>query len=67
MQDVYKNITEYNPHKICDVLLVVDDMIVDMISNKKLCPTATELLIRNRTVNISLVFITQSYVVPKKY
>ena len=39
---------------------VFDDMIVDMLSNKKLNPIVTELFIRGRKLNISLVFITQS-------
>ena len=40
---------------------IVDDMIPDMISNKKLRPIVTELLIRGRKVNTSTAFITQSY------
>ena len=36
MQDVYKNIEASNPDRKCKVLIVFDDMIVDMISNKKL-------------------------------
>ena len=55
MQDVYKNIEEYNPGKKCKVLIVFDDMIVDMINNKKLNPIVTELFIRDRKLNI---FIT---------
>ena len=42
-------------------LIVFDDVIADMLSNKKLNPTVTELLIRGRKLNICLVFITQSY------
>ena len=42
-------------------LFVFDDMITDMLSNSKLNPTVTELSIRGRNLNISLVFITQSY------
>ena len=61
MQDVYKNIEEYNPGKKCKVLLVFDDMIADRINNKKLNPTVTELFIRGRKLNISIVFITQLY------
>ena len=38
-----------------------DDMIADMINNKKLNPVVTELFIRGRKLNISIVFITQSY------
>ena len=36
MQDVYKNIEEHNPDKECKVLIVFDDMIADMLNNKKL-------------------------------
>ena len=61
MQDVYKNIENYNPNKKRKMLIVFDDMIVDMINNKKLNPVVTELLIRDRKLNISIVFITQSY------
>ena len=66
MQDVYKKIENYNPGKKCKMLIVFDDMIADMISNKKLNPVVTELFIRGRKLNISIVFITQSYFkVPK--
>ena len=47
-------------------MIVLDDMIADMLSNKKLNPIVTELFIRGRKLNISLVFIKQSYcAVPK--
>ena len=66
MCDVYKNIDEYNPNKENKMLIVFDDMIADMIDNKKLNSVVTELFIRGRKLNISLVFITQSYFqVPK--
>ena len=66
MQDVYKNIDDYNPDKENKILIVFDDMIADMIHNKKLNSIVTELFIRGRKLNISLVFITQSYFkVPK--
>ena len=66
MQDVYKNIEDYNPRKNCKVFIVFDDMIADMIKNKKLNPIVTELFIRGRKRSISIVFITQSYFkVPK--
>ena len=60
MQDVYKNIEDYSPNKKRKVL-VFDDMISDMINNKRLNPVVTELFIRGRNINISIVFITQSY------
>ena len=66
MQDVYKNIEDYNPGKKCKILIVFDDMIADMINNKKLNPVVTELLIRGRKLNISILFISQSHFkVPK--
>ena len=66
MHDVYKNINDYNPDKENKILIVFDDMIADMINNKKLNSIVTELFIRGRKLNISLVFITQSYFkVPK--
>ena len=66
MRDVYKNINYYNPDKENKILIVFDDMIADMIHNKKLDSVVTELFIRCRKLNISLVFITQSYFkVPK--
>ena len=61
MQDVYKNIEDYNPGKKRKILIVFDDTIADMINNKKLNPIVTELFIRGRKLNISIVFITQSY------
>ena len=65
MHDVYKNIDDYNPDK-GNKILVFDDMIADIIHNKKLSSTVSELFIRGRKTNISLVFITQSYFkVPK--
>ena len=66
MHDVYKNIDDYNPDKENKILIVFDDMIADMIHNKKLNSIVTELFIRGRKLNISLVFITQSsFKVPK--
>ena len=59
--DVYKNIDDYNTDKENKILIVFDDMIADMINNKKLNSIVTELFIRGRKLNISLVFITQSY------
>ena len=64
MEDVYKNIENYNPRKKCKILIVFDDRIADMINNKKLNPVVTGLFIRGR--KLSFVIITQSYFkVPK--
>ena len=61
MHDAYKNINYYNPDKENKILIVFDDMIADMIQKKKLNSIVTELFIRVGKLNISLVFITQSY------
>ena len=66
MHDVYKNINYYNPYKENKILIVFDDMIADTIKNKKIDSIVTELFISGRKLNISFVFITQSYFkVPK--
>ena len=66
MHDVYKNIGDYNPDKENKILIVFNDLIADMIHNKELNSIVTEFFIRERKLNISLVFVTQSYFkVPK--
>ena len=66
MDDVYKNIDDYNPSRQRKILIVFDDMIADVMSNKKFQVIIKELFSRCRKLNISLVFITQSYFsVPK--
>ena len=68
MNYIYKNIKEYNPNKKRKLLIVFDGMIADMFSNKKINSIVTELFTRGRKLNISFVFIDQSYfAVPKKY
>ena len=61
INDVYEALEEYNPTKKRRVSIVFDDMIADMKSNKKFYPKVTELFIRGRKLNISLVFISQFY------
>ena len=60
IDDVYENLEDYNPTNKRRVLIVFDDMIVGMESNKRLSPIVTELFLRGRKRNISLVFISQS-------
>ena len=68
MHDLYKNINYYNPDKENKILIVFDDMVADMIHNKKLNSIVAELFIRGRKLNISLASITQSYYkVPKDF
>ena len=65
MHDVYKNIEEYNLVVFYN-LIVFDDMIADMINNKKLNLAVSELSIRGRNLNVLFLFFTQSYFkVPK--
>ena len=42
MDNIYKNTEEYNPNKLCKILIVFDDMIADMLSNKNINPTVIE-------------------------
>ena len=61
MDDVFTNIDDYNKKRKRKVLIVFDDMIVDIMSRKKIKAIIKELFIRCRKLNISIVFITQSY------
>ena len=61
MQDVYKYINECNTDKEHKILIVFDDIIADMINNKKLNSTVSELFIKDEKLNIYLAFITESY------
>ena len=64
MDDICKNIEEYNPNKKRKILIVLNDMSVDMLSNKKINSVVTEPLIRGRKLNISytvLFFCAKKY------
>ena len=66
MDELYGNIDDYNPTRKRKTLIVFDDMIADIMTNKKFEAIIKELFIRCRKLNTSLVFITQSYFsVPK--
>ena len=54
---VYKNIDKYNIDRERKILIVFDDIVADIIKNKKLNSIVTELFIKGRELNISLVFI----------
>ena len=64
--DIYKNIEEYDPNKNRKILIVFDDMIVGIHSNEKTDKIINELFTRGRKLNISLAFITQSYLKVRK-
>ena len=61
IDDVYENINDYNPSRKIKILIVFDDMIADIMSNKKFQAMIKELFSRCNKLNISLVFITQCY------
>ena len=66
MDDVHENINDYNPIRRTKKLIVFDDMIADIMDNKKFQAITKELFIRCKKLNILLVFITQPYFfVPK--
>ena len=66
MDDVYENIDDYNSSRLSKKLIVFDDMIADIMTNKKFQAIIKELFIRCRKLNISLAFVSQSYFsVPK--
>ena len=67
MDDVYENIHDYNSSKRRKLLIVFDDMIADIMTNKRFQAKIKELFIRCRKLNISLFFITQSYFSVPKY
>ena len=61
MNDVLQDINNYNKNKNKIVLIIVDDMIADIMRSEKFKAIVKELFIRCRTLNISIIFITQSY------
>ena len=61
MDDIYENIEEYNPNKKCQIMIVFYIIFIDMLSNRNFNSTVNELIIRDRKLDISLVFITLSY------
>ena len=66
MDDVYDNIDDYNSNRRRKILIVFDNMIADIMTNRRFQAVVKELFIRCKKLNISLVFITQSYFsVPK--
>ena len=59
MNDIYENIDDYNPNKNRKTLIIFDDIIADIMANKKFQSIIKDLFIRCRKPNISLVFISQ--------
>ena len=67
MDNIYKNIKEYNANKKWKRLILLDDMIADTLSNRKRNAIVTELFIRGRNLNISFAFTAQSYFAVRKF
>ena len=59
MDDINKYIEESNSNKNQKTLIIFDDMMSDILSNRKVNPIVTELFIRSRKLNISIVFVTE--------
>ena len=55
---IYKDIEEHSPNKKLKILIVFDDVITDILSNKNPNRIVTELFIKGRKLNITLAFIT---------
>ena len=66
MDYIYKNIEKYNPNKKRKILVPFDNMIADLLSCKRINAIVTGLFLRGRKFSISLVFITQSYLMLPK-
>ena len=67
MDDIYNNIDDYNTKRKRKILLIFDDMVADVMTNKRFQAIIKELFIRCRKLSISLIFVTQSYFsVPKE-
>ena len=66
MDDIYEKINDYSSIRKRKKIIVFDDMIANIMTNRRFQAITKELFIRCRKLNISLVFITQSYFsVPK--
>ena len=61
MNDVLEDINNYNKNRDKEVLIIFDDMIADIMRSEQFKAIVKELFIRCRKLNISIVFITQSY------
>ena len=57
MDDIYKNIEEYNPNKKLKMLIFFHDMIADMLNYKRLNSIVIKFFIRGRKINISFFLL----------
>ena len=67
MDDIYKNIEEYNSNKECKKLIGFDDITADMLSNKNFNPIVTELFFRGRKKNFFCFYYKILFCCTKKY
>ena len=69
MDDVDKNIEEYDLNKIRKELILYHDMIANKLSNKKRNPIVAELFIRGRKLNLENLFLLPNLIFlrQKKY
>ena len=67
MNGIYKNIEENNPNKKRKILIAFDNLIADMLSNKKLNPIVTELFTRKKIKYFSCFYCTMLFCRSKKY
>ena len=66
--DIYENIEEYNPNKRHKILIVFNDIIDGILSNKKLNPIVTELFVRGKKVkHCSCFYYTTLFCCTEKY
>ena len=61
LDDIFKENDDYNSSRKGQILIVFDDLIADIMTNKKFQAIIKEIFIKCRKLNISLVFIPQSY------
>ena len=67
MISIYENIEEYNPNKKCKILIDFDDMIADMLNNKKINLIVTELFNRYKVKHFSCFYYIILFCYAKKY
>ena len=61
MNDVFDTIDDYNKNRDKKVLIIFDDMTADIMRSEKFKAMVKELFIKSRKLNVSIVFIMQSY------
>ena len=66
IDDIYQNIEGYNRNEKWKILIIFNNNIADVHSNKKLNPIVTDFFIRGRKLNIILLFLLHNiFCVPR--